>query len=115
MEHRLEAVEVIKIDPAFTQAECQSFIEKWNADNPEKFNNDAFMPLFSPFIDRCELVKSTNIAQTKDVLTVIMTVSPDNWPSKREVADITLFITSLKNNYKSLHVKMMFDVIWDES
>jgi len=114
MENRLEAVEVIKLDPAFSPAECQSFIEKWNVDNPEKFNDDTFMPLFSPFIDRCELVKSTNTLHKKDLLTVIMTVQPDNWPSKREVADITLFITSLKNNYKHLDVKMMFDVIWSE-
>lgn len=111
---RLEEVEVIKLDPAFTPAECQNFIEKWNKDNPEKYNNDAFMPLFSPFIDRCELIKSTNIATSKDLLTVIMVVSPDNWPNKREVADITMFVTSLKNNYTSLDVKMMFDVRWSQ-
>lgn len=113
MEHRLEEVEVIKLDPNFTPEECQNFIKKWNEDNPEKFKNDAFLPLFSPFIDRCELVKSTNILQTKDLLKVVMNVHPKDWPNKQEVADITFFITSLKNNYKNLDIKMMFDVIWN--
>jgi len=112
MECRLESVEIIKVDPKFTPNEFQEFIDKWNNDNPEKSQDASFMPLFSPFIDRCHLFKSEDTSVSKDLLTITMIVSTDNWPGRQEVADITFFVTSLKSNYDHLDVKMMFEVVW---
>lgn len=108
MAHRLRAIEVIKVDPKFTPGEFQDFIQKWNLDNPEKSNDETFMPLFSPFIDRCHLDKN----DINDVLTVVMLISPEQWPDRQEVADITFFVNSLKESYDALDVKMMFEVVW---
>jgi hypothetical protein len=105
---RLRAVEVIKVNSECTPSEFQDFIQKWNVDNPEKANDESFMPLFSPFIDRCALEKN----ETSDELTVVMLISTDQWPSRQEVADITFFVNSLKDNYEALEVKMMFEVVW---
>ena len=111
---RLEAVEVIALDKTFSPAQCQAFIEQWNKDNPEKYNNEAFMPLFSPFISSCELIKSEDVTKKKDLLKVVMEITVDNWPKQQEVADITFFVVSLRENYDHLDVKMLFDVSWED-
>lgn len=109
---RLEAVEVIKVDPSYNAVQFQEFINKWNADNPEKAENDAFMPLFSPFIDSCSLIVSDNVKEKNDLLSLTMLVTPEQWPTKQEVADISFFVHSLTHNYDFLSVKMIFEVVW---
>lgn len=106
MSQRLEAVEVVRLDAGFTQDESQAFIENWNANNPEKYNNPGFMPLFSYFIERCELVKG----EDRDTLSVTMLVSPEQWPSRQEIANITFFIKSLANDFDNLTVTVFFEV-----
>jgi len=113
MKPRLEAVEVVKLDKTFTQPEVQAFIEHWNESNPGKYNDKSFMPLFSPFIDKCHLEKSEDSLKN-DVLTIVMVVTPHNWPTKQEVAQITFFVKSLQKGYHKLEVKMTFEVEWEE-
>lgn len=110
MSQRLDAVEVVKLNPGWSQDECQAFIESWNENNPEKYNNPGFMPLFSPFIDRCELVKDDEA----DVLSVTMLVSPEKWPSRQEIAQITFFVKSLASDYDNLTVRTFFEVQFED-
>lgn len=111
---RLQSVEVVKLNPAFSAEECNDFINKWKLENVAKAEDDSLLLLFSHFINRCQFTKSTQSIDN-DLLEVIMIVSPDDWPTKRQIAEIAEFINSLRKDYDNLDAKVIFEVLWEDS
>jgi len=110
MKPRLKETQVVFVDPSFNAEQYNEFIQKWLDENPDKANDDSFMPIFSPYVGSATFCPGEESGSDIDTLWINFAVTVDVWPSKPELAELLNFAFYLEDKFEKLEVHYSFDM-----